>query len=132
MLEISDVSSLSEAAIKWVEFLVNRKEIKTKKENEAIRALMTSLNKTADYMKMVLDNPELKSRKQENELSDIWNHTSILVREYNPELAQRCFFKGVYWSDNARFTECEIIDRKMKLHHIEIDIAKALKGYESL
>lgn len=126
LLEISDVSSLSEAAIKWVEFFVNRKENKAKKENEAIKSLMTSLDRTAVYMKSVLDNAESKSDTVERELSECWYSTSILVREYNPELAERCFFKGICWSNNSRFTEQEIIDKKMKLHHIEMDVAKAL------
>ncbi len=34
LLEISDVSSLSEAAIKWVEFYVNRKENKAKRRKK--------------------------------------------------------------------------------------------------
>ncbi|EHR7166334.1 hypothetical protein KUK86_004501 [Vibrio parahaemolyticus] len=125
LLEISDVSSLSEAAIKWVEFYVNRKENKAKKENEAIKSLMISLDRTAVYMKSVLDNAESKSDTVERELSECWYSTSILVREYNAELAERCFFKGIYWSNNSRFTEQEIIDKKMKLHHIEMDVAKA-------
>ncbi|MGI2897187.1 hypothetical protein, partial [Vibrio alginolyticus] len=72
LLEISDVSSLSEAAIKWVEFYVNRKENKAKKENEAIKSLMTSLDRTAVYMKSVLDNAESKSDTVERELSECW------------------------------------------------------------
>jgi len=127
-MEIKDALSISEMAMKWVGAIINREEAHKKKEEEALKSIMSSLFQTTIYMKKVLDSDELRSHETEHELGRMWYETSILVRPYNPDLAERCFFKGLFWGNRDRFSEQELIDRKMKLYHIEEAIAKAIKS----
>ena len=61
ILEVSDISTLSDVALKWIGTIVNRNEIREQKENNAIESLMNSLNDTANYMKQVLNDSASKS-----------------------------------------------------------------------
>lgn len=128
---IKDIDKLGNTVIKMLEFIEKRKEHKTQKVNEAIMSLVNSLIETKEYMLAIIENPKAKSNSKEMELSRIWYSTAILVREYDSELAKRCSFKGIHWLSRSRFTEQEIIDNKIKLHHIEIDVMKALNSFDS-
>jgi hypothetical protein len=126
-MEVDEISSLSDVALKWLGMLINRKEIKAQRESDALKALMDSVTSTSHYMKMVLDNPDSSSRGKEYELSKMWRNTSIKVRPYKTELAERCFFKGLYWANTNRFSQEELEQRKLKLTDIETEIASAIK-----
>lgn len=127
-MEIQDAVSLSNMIMEWVSAFINREEARKNKEEEALKAIMSSLFQTTIYMKKVLDSSELRSQETEHELGKMWHDISILVRPYHPDLAERCFFKGLFWGNRDRFTEQELIDKKLKLYHIEEDIAKAIKS----
>ncbi|EGQ8952527.1 hypothetical protein V6957_004955 [Vibrio parahaemolyticus] len=127
-MEIEDLEIINKVALTWFNLLFNRKEIHEQKKNLAIKSLMESLSLTAQYMQSLLDDPDSQSRDTERGLSQKWSDTSILVKPYDADLAERCFFKGVYWSNRNRFTEAEIIEKRMKLHHVESDVSKALKS----
>ncbi|MEZ8065145.1 MULTISPECIES: hypothetical protein [Vibrio] len=127
-MEIEQLETLNNMAITWFTLIFNRKEIKEQKKNRALKALMNSLASTSQYMQVIVENPAEKSRDRERELSDMWSETALLVRPFDEALSERCFFKGVYWINRNRFTEEEIVKKKMKLHHIEMDVSKALKS----
>lgn len=127
-MEVQDAVSLSDMVMKWFGVIMNREEARKKKEEEALKFIMSSLFQTTIYMKKVLDSDDLRSHETEHELGRMWCETSVLVRPYNADLAERCFFKGLFWGNRDRFTEQELIDRKMKLYHIEEAIAKAIKS----
>lgn len=127
-MEIQDAVSISEMVMKWVGAIVNRVEARRKKEEEALKAIMSILFQTTIYMKNIVDSYESRSLEKEHELGRVWYETSILVRPYHPDLAERCFFKGLFWGDRDRFTEQDLVVKKMKLYNIEEDIAKAIKS----
>ncbi|AYA65823.1 hypothetical protein [Alteromonas sp. RKMC-009] len=127
-MEVEDLSTLSQITLKWLDLILNRRKVRAEKESDAIKALMNSVSLTSRYMKSVLDDPASQSDEKEHELSDLWNETAIKVRPYKAELAQRCFFKGLYWSDTKRFSEDELQQRKLKLTDIESEISSAIKS----
>lgn len=111
-MEIEHLETLNDMAITWFTLIFNRKEIKEQKKSRALKALMHSLSSTSQYMQVIIDNPTEKTRERERDLSDMWSETALLVRPFDEVLSERCFFKGVYWSNRNRFTEEEIVEKK--------------------
>ena len=127
-MDIPSFESINNAAKSWVELFLGRKDAKTKDESDALKALMTALYKTSEYMREVTESPDAKSYERDAQLSEIWQTASIKVRPYKAELSERCFFKGLYWANNNRFTEEELVKRKLKLIDIEKEISSAIKS----
>lgn len=64
----------------WVEIYLARKDSAEKNEEEALTALMAAIFQTSQYMREVLEFPELKSYERENNLSELWRAASIKIR----------------------------------------------------
>jgi hypothetical protein len=127
-VDIPSIESINNSVKGWVELYLGRKDTKAQDESDALKALMTALCKTSEYMREVTESPDAKSYERDAQLSEIWRTASIKVRPYKAELSERCFFKGLYWTNNNRFTEEELVKRKLKLIDIEKEISSAIKS----
>lgn len=127
-MDIPNFETITNSAKGWVELYLSRKDLKQQHESDALKTIMTAICETSRYMREVLDSPESKSYEREAQLSELWRNTSIKVRPYKNELAERCFFKGLYWADNNRFSKEELAERKLKLADIEKGISSAIKS----
>lgn len=127
-MDIKDITSIGDLVTKWVGIYLNKKADRKDKEEKALKSIMVSLFETSTYMREVLDNKDIKNYEKEKKLGLMWFETSVLVRPYNSDLAERCFFKGLFWGDHSRFTEKELTDKRIKLNNIEEDISRAIKA----
>lgn len=122
---VADISTEIRA---WTDMFLSRKDKKTKLESEALGALISTLNDTVKYIAAVNKNPEEKSEKKDHELSALWENTSIKVRPYKPDLAQKCFFKGLSWADQSRYQEEDIIALGITISDMEKEVTDAIKS----
>ncbi len=128
VMDFKDITSIGDLVTKWVGIYLNKTSDRKDKEDKALRSIMFSLFETTTYMREVLDSKDIIDYEKEKKLGLMWFETSVLVRPYNPDLAERCFFKGLYWGDHSRFTEKELTDKRIKLNSIEEDISRAIKA----
>lgn len=49
-----------------------------------------------------------RNRKREVQLARLWKKASIPVRHFDPELANKCYYKGEYWLDPERWEDGEV------------------------
>jgi hypothetical protein len=113
-----------------------RKEQKERQEQErrAIKALYVVLNETLTYFRRI-EHPEFatpenraefeRNIKTEDALSRLWMEAAVELRGVNQDLSERCFMKGVYWSDRDRWDEEKVKATNIKLEALLQD-AKAL------
>ena len=104
-----------------------RKEQKERKEGErkAIQAISIALTETLAYFRELKDDhvisesdstSRLRYRKTESDLAKRWMDAAVDLREVNSTLSERCFMKGVYWSDRSLWN-----DDRIKSAHIELE-----------
>jgi len=122
------VKHISEEARAWVQLYLLRKDQKTEQERQALQSLIDTLNETVKYISEVNENPSKKSQERESELSEIWSNTSIKVRPYKPALAEKCFFKGLYWADQDQFSEEEIRSLGITIFDMRKEVCVAIKS----
>jgi len=136
-LEVPLLLKAADSIFSWFGLL--RKEQKERKEQErrAIKALYVALNETLMYFRR-LDHPELAKESEkdkfersigtEDSLSRLWMEAAVELKDVNLELSQRCFMKGVYWTDRDKWTDEKIKNANIKLEALVGD-AQALLGF---
>lgn len=63
--------------------------------------------------------------EKEEQLSRLWLDASIETREFNKELAMRCFQKSGYWSNPEQWTDEDVANANISLKGM-FDSAKKL------
>lgn len=135
-LEVPLLLKAADSILGWFGLL--RKEQKERKEQErkAIKALYVALNETLTYFRR-LEHPELalpgttneaqRNLHIEDSISRLWMEAAVELKDIQPQLSQRCFMKGVYWTGRDRWNEERVKDANIKLEAL-LDDAKALLG----
>jgi hypothetical protein len=135
-LEVPLLLKAADSILGWFGLL--RKEQKERKEQErkAIKALYVALNETLTYFRR-LEHPELappgtaneaqRNLRIEDSISRLWMEAAVELKDIQPQLSQRCFMKGVYWTDRDRWNDERVKDANIKLEAL-LDDAKALLG----
>ena len=122
------IQTISEEARAWLQFFLERVDSKTQQENEAISSLIDALRKTVRYIGDITKDSASKSSESEDVLSKIWSETAKKIRPFNSKLAEKCFFKGIYWADNERFTEEEIVKLGFKIETMKQHVSSAIES----
>lgn len=122
------IVQLSKEAREWVSMYIARKEQSAEKEGLALFSLIESLNNTVRYIANVNSSTAVESEEKNMELSNQWSKTSILVRPFKPSLSSKCFFKGLYWADQGRFSDEEIDSLGISIEEMQKEIDAAIKS----
>ncbi|AIV05932.1 hypothetical protein LA59_10805 [Vibrio harveyi] len=123
-MEADYIKTISEEAREWTKFAIDARSDSKNGESEAIAKLSKALRTTVSHMKDTAEDPTNDSRQKDIELSDMWDDVANSIRPYRPELASKCFYKGLYWADTSRYTETELVELRIRIHHVAMDIAK--------
>ena len=124
----SKIAQISKETRKWVAMYLGHKKQKTEQEGSALESLIDSLNKTASYINEIRISATNESNERNMELSQMWSDTSILVRPYKPALADKCFFKGLYWADHEQFSDEEIESLGISISAMKKEVSAAIKS----
>jgi len=137
-LEVPLLLKAADSILGWFGLLRKEQKERQDAERRAIKALYVALNETLTYFRR-LDHPELakgsekeqfeRSIKTEDSLSRLWMEAAVELKDVNTELSQRCFMKGVYWTDRDSWTDEKVKIANIKLEALLVD-AKALLGGE--
>ncbi|HEV8159635.1 MAG TPA: hypothetical protein VGP58_11430 [Pyrinomonadaceae bacterium] len=77
--------------------LVNQKEKRDEKYDNALIAVTTAVNKTRSYLRYLEKNPH--DTAKEERLAELWSDASIKLRRIDNDLAFDCHQKSYYWSN---------------------------------
>ncbi|MCX2534492.1 hypothetical protein OQ486_13570 [Plesiomonas shigelloides] len=117
------IKEISTEAREWVKLALDIRGKSKKEESEAIAILSKALRETVAHMKDTADDISNNSREKDLQLSNMWDEVANSIRPYRPDLANKCFYKGLYWANTARYTEADLIELRIKIHHVAMDIA---------
>jgi hypothetical protein len=133
--ETSVLLKAADSVLGWFGLLRKEQLERGDRERRAIKTLYVALNETVLYFRR-MDSPYLartkKERKEfvrniqtEEALSRLWMEASIELRSINPDLAERCFFKGQYWADRDSWSDEDVRKANIRLAKV-LEDAKAL------
>ncbi|MGJ0429347.1 hypothetical protein [Methylobacter sp.] len=125
----------ADSVLGWFGLLRREQLERGERERRAIKALYVALNETVLYFRR-LDRPYLaRTKKQKMEferniqteeaLSRLWMEASVELRNIDPALAERCFFKDQYWADRDDWSEEDVRKANIKLGEV-LENAKSL------
>lgn len=77
--------------------LVNQKDKREGKYDDALIAVTTAVNKTRSYLRHLETNPH--DIAKEEKLAELWSDASIKLRRVDNDLAFDCHQKSYYWSN---------------------------------
>jgi hypothetical protein len=136
--ETSVLLKAADSALGWFGLLRKEQLERGERERRGIKALYVALNETVLYFRR-LDRPQLartpKEKREfkrniqtEEALSRLWIEASIELRNIDPNLAERCFFKGQYWADRDSWSEGDLRKANIKLEKVLEDAKTLLRG----
>ena len=132
MIEIPVLLKATDSVLGWFGFLRKERKEKSERERQALKALYLALIETSMYFRR-LDRPYLAKNKKEEKvgfqrniqteeaLARLWTEASVELRDVEPELAQRCFFKGQFWADRDAWTQDDIRKADIVLEKLRRD-----------
>jgi hypothetical protein len=135
---MSVLLKVADSVLGWFGLLRKEQLEQGERERRAIKALYVALNETLLYFRR-LDRPYLaRSKKEkaefernvqaEESLSRLWIEASVELRDINPDLAERCFFKGQYWADRDGWTDDDVRKTNIKLEKVLEDASALMRG----
>jgi len=77
--------------------LVNQKDKREEKYDNALIAVTTAVNKTRSYLRYLEKNPH--DIAKEEQLAEFWSDASVKLRRIDNDLAFDCHQKSYYWSN---------------------------------
>lgn len=104
---------------------VTRKERKEEKDDDAIRSVLSAVNKTKLYLAS-RDRGEPIDRDAEANLVELWQSASVHVRKTDPDLAYRLQEKAEYWANPENWSVDEIISNGIQIDKIADEAKKLL------
>ena len=112
----------------WVQKFGEWNRKPEEEEEAALTALLDALNETTIYLGRIQVDLNASTREDEERLSRLWRAAAQKVRNYNPELAQRCNMKGAYWADRYRWSDEEIDEMQISIKEITEFANRALSS----
>lgn len=136
--ETSVLLKAADSVLGWFGLLRKEQLERGERERRAIKALYVALNETVLYFRR-LDRPHLARTKKEKKeferniqteeaLSRLWMEASVELRDIDPSLAERCFFKGQYWADRDGWSEEDVRKANIKLGKVLDDAKSLMRG----
>lgn len=127
-MEVEAINLVLSELRKWVQLAVNWTSKSEREEEEALSTLLGALSETMIYLGRVSVLPDATYRETEENIARLWKDAAIKVRPYNPELAERCNAKGLYWGNPKYFTKEKISEMKISISEIQEYANKALRN----
>jgi hypothetical protein len=94
----------------------NRK-YRNARTDTGLYALYTALTETKLYLGS-LDNGGQRGKKREMALARLWYDASVPLRDIDPDLAERCFDKGAYWTNPDIWSDQMLEEKNIKLEQV--------------
>ena len=122
-MEISTLVSIAGGVREWFKDLREGRAGHRTRHNAALLALYAAANETQIYVNRQAPQftrrpPPARDLAREEKLSRMWREASVLVREFDHDLAERCFDKGGYWTDPEAWSEQEIKAARIELKRV--------------
>lgn len=83
---------------------------RTENTNQALKTLYAAISETKSYIHKREDGMP-RDRDQEFSIAELWQKSSIPLREIDVELAEKCFLKGGYWMEPEIWSEGKILSK---------------------
>jgi hypothetical protein len=135
-VEIPFLLKAADSIFGWFGLLRKEQKERQELERRAIRGLYVALNETLTYFRRI-EHPEFagpdnkaefeRNIRTEDGLSRLWMEAAVELRDVNADLSQRCFMKGVYWTDRDNWDDEKVREANIKLEELLKD-ARALLG----
>lgn len=114
----------AEPISKLLDTFEQERHYQKEKQDEALDALTTAVNKTKIYIRQ-MERRKGRDRdfKAEEEISQLWAHAATPISHFDADLAERCQYKASYWTHpegwlleaiKARNIEISQIDRELR------------------
>lgn len=108
----------------WIKDAREHRVRNLERHNAALFALYTAATETQSYVRRqqlssrLQKKPPSRDLKREEKLSNLWRSASVLIREFDHDLAVRCFDKGGYWIDPEAWSDEDIREAGIELNHV--------------
>jgi hypothetical protein len=116
---------------KFVEFCVkfSNKKVNAKRQDvdDALRAVQIALNETQIYYAL-RDRGMPRNDEKEVRLSRYWSAASIPLRHIDPDFAERCEHKSLYWLNPDDWSDTKVGQYKIRL----ISVAKSVRALRGI
>lgn len=119
--------SLAADALNGIGLWITRKERKQEREDAAVRAVLTAVNKTKSYIACLERGNPIDS-KAEAELVELWTAASVHIRRTDPDLAERLQRKAEYWTNPENWTDEDVTKNRIKIDEIAEEGRRLLSG----
>lgn len=129
-MEIAALIGVAGGVREWFKDLREGRLGNRARYNAALLALYAAANETQLYVNRQAPRwskarPAARDLEREEKLSRLWREASVLIREFDHDLAERCFDKGGYWTDPEAWSEQEIKAARIELMRV-VDEAREL------
>jgi hypothetical protein len=120
------VTELSAAALAIGTWLMNLREKKLKRDDDAVKTVLLALNETEAY---IAESKETKrDRARERRLVTFWTDAAVAIRRNDPDLAGRLEAKAQYWTDPENWTPADVKRAGIQIKVVAADAKALLAG----
>ena len=105
---------------------ITRKNAKDKRDDAAVRSVLTALNTTKGYIARRVRG-EAIDRRSESNLVDFWTSAAIQIRRSDSDLAIHLQQKAEYWTNPENWTEQEVRKNRIQIDEIAAEATKLLR-----
>jgi len=117
---------IAESIVAILEHLREERHYKEQKKEAALNAIHSALIETLLYVEK--SSKGETDRTIEEDLSRLWTKAGLAVRHLDRELADRFLLKGRYWIESEKWSRKYILENRIALKQVEVDIKKILEG----
>lgn len=97
----------------------------TEREDAALDAIYMACTETKLYV-TDWERTGRRNRKRESDLARLWKKASIPVRDFDRQLADKCYYKGEYWLDPDHWDDGDTLRLGIELDRVILE-ARDLK-----
>ncbi|GAA0853704.1 hypothetical protein [Aliiglaciecola litoralis] len=117
-----------DALQKLLDYLQKERHAQDEKTVAALNAINDALNETKKYIEFS-GGQKCHDREREYQLSRLWDQASVAVlsvKAIDPGFPTALHEKALYWADTYEWTSEVAEKKKIKIEHVEQQIAKLL------
>ncbi len=116
---------IAESVTAILQHLREERHYKEQRKDAALNAIHDALVQTLIYSEKVSKGNA--DREVEEKLAQLWTKAGLAVRHLDRDLADRCLLKGRYWIEPGNWSRKYILENRIALKQVEVDIKSLLK-----
>ncbi len=110
---------------KLLEYFQRDRHHQSKQKDDALASLQLALTNTLQYVERS-NGEKCLDRETEYELSQAWGDAAIKMRHVSRELAERLDNKAQYWADQLKWSQEEVIDKRIRLTEMREELHRLI------